>query len=190
MPRRLLKKFIPAPQFLRDRWFLRPFGTRLQDPQLWTLHRRGVTPAFGAGLAICFVPLPVHLLLACTTAVVCRLNIAVTCATTFLLNPFSAVPVYYAAYRVGAALMHAPRQHFKFVPTLGWFRHGLAPVWQPFVLGCLVCGVVAGVLGWALLELLWRAQVSSRYRRRRAAALLAAPPRPHPSPRPRPAKPS
>jgi uncharacterized protein len=180
MPRRLLKKFVPAPQFLRERWFLRPFGERLQDPQLWTMHRRSVTPAFGAGLAICFVPLPVHLLLACATAVVCRLNIAVTCTTTFLLNPFTAVPVYYAAYRVGAALMHAPRQRFRFVPTLGWFRHGLAPVWKPFVLGCLVCAVATGVLGWLALEILWRAQVSSRWRRRRAALLTAPPPAPRP----------
>jgi uncharacterized protein len=182
MPRRLLKKIIPAPHFLRERWFLRPFGARLQDPQLWTLNRRGVTPAFGAGLAICFVPLPVHLLLACTTAVVCRLNIAVICATTFLLNPFSAVPVYYFAYRVGAALMHAPHQHFRFVPTLSWFRHGLVPVWRPFVLGCLVCAVVTGLLGWAALELLWRVQVSSRYLRRHAAQLTA--PAPPPPPRP------
>lgn len=173
MPRRLLKKFIPAPNFLRERWFLRPFGERLHNPQLWTLHRRGVTPAFGAGLAICFVPLPVHLLLACTSAVVFRLNIAVICATTFLLNPFSAVPVYYAAYRVGAALMHAPRQHFRFVPTVSWFRHGLVPVWRPFVLGCLVCAVVMGVLGWAVLEILWRMQVKRRYRRRHAAQLIA-----------------
>jgi uncharacterized protein (DUF2062 family) len=179
MPRRLLKKFIPAPQFLRERWFLRPFGERLQDRQLWTIQRRSVTPAFGAGLAICFVPLPVHLLLACTTALVCRLNIAVICATTFLLNPFTAVPASYAAYRVGAALMHAPRQHFRFVPTLSWFRHGLVPVWKPFVLGCLVCAVVTGVLGWLALELLWRARVGSRYRRRRAA-LLAVPPPPPP----------
>jgi uncharacterized protein len=180
MPRRLLKKFIPAPQFLRERWFLRPFGERLQDRQLWTLQRRSVTPAFGAGLAICFVPLPVHLLLACTTAMVCRLNIAVICATTFLLNPFTAVPAYYAAYRVGAALMHAPRQHFRFVPTLSWFRHGLVPVWKPFVLGCLVCAVVTGVLGWLAFEILWRARVGSRYRRRRAALLTAPPPPPHP----------
>jgi uncharacterized protein (DUF2062 family) len=180
MPRRLLKKFIPAPQFLRERWFLRPFGERLHDRQLWSMQRRSVTPAFGAGLAICFVPLPVHLLLACTTAMVCRLNIAVICATTFLLNPFTAVPAYYAAYRVGAALMHAPRQHFRFVPTLSWFRHGLVPVWKPFVLGCLVCAVVTGVLGWLALEILWRAQVGSRYRRRRAALLTAPPPPPHP----------
>ena len=180
MPRRLLKKIIPAPNFLRERWFLRPFGERLHNPQLWTLHRRGVTPAFGVGLAICFVPLPVHLLLACTSAVVFRLNIAVVCATTFLLNPFSAVPVYYVAYRVGAALMHAPRQHFRFVATLSWFRHGLVPVWRPFVLGCLVCAVVTGLLGWAVLEVLWRLRVRRRYRRRHPAQLTAQPRTPAP----------
>jgi len=34
------------------------------------------------------------------------------------------------AYRVGAALLHVPRQHFKFVPNWHWFGHSLAPVWQ------------------------------------------------------------
>ena len=34
------------------------------DPGLWSLQRRAMTGAFGAGLAICFVPLPVHLPLA------------------------------------------------------------------------------------------------------------------------------
>ena len=63
MPRRFLKKILPAPQALRERWAVRLFGDRMADPQLWTLHRRGVTYAFGAGIAICFVPLPVHLLL-------------------------------------------------------------------------------------------------------------------------------
>ena len=71
MPRRLLKRILPARHVLQDRWFLRPFGDRISDPQLWTLHRRGVTYAFGAGLAICFVPLPVHLITACTVAMIC-----------------------------------------------------------------------------------------------------------------------
>src|SRR2546430_9827368 len=92
VPRRLLKRLIPDPHTLRERWFLRPFGARITNPLLWTLHRRGVTPAFGAGLAICFVPLPVHLILATSVAVIWRLNIPVICGTTLLLNPFTAVP--------------------------------------------------------------------------------------------------
>jgi uncharacterized protein (DUF2062 family) len=165
MPRELLKKLLPAPHTLRDRWFLRPFGERLGDPQLWTLHRRGVTYAFGAGLAICFVPLPVHLLLAATIAVLWRINIPVIAATTFLVNPFTAVPVYYFAYRVGGALLHLPHQHSRFVAS--WNLHqSLAPVWQPLLAGCVVCGLLAAVLGWLTLELVWRWQVTSRYRTR------------------------
>jgi len=166
MPRRLLKRLFPDPDTLRKRWFLRPFGARIIDPHLWTLHRRGVTHAFGAGLAICFVPLPVHLLLATTVAVIWRLNIPVICGTTFLLNPFTAVPAYYLAYRVGAALLHVPRQHFKFVPSWHWFGHSLAPVWEPFVAGCIICALLAGLIGWLSLDLLWRWQVTSRYRAR------------------------
>jgi len=168
MPRKLLKRIVPARHSLEERWFLRPFGDQLANPQLWTLHRRGVTAAFGVGLAICFIPLPVHLLTACTVAVIWRLNIPVVCGTTFLVNPFTAVPVYYLAYRVGAALLHVRTQHFKFHPTWEWFRHGLAPVWQPFVVGCIACALVAGVLGWIALELVWRWQVTSRYRTRHA----------------------
>jgi len=168
MPRRLLQKLVPAPQRLRERWFARLFGDRLSDPRLWSLHRRGVTYAVGAGLAISFVPLPVHLLLACTVSVIWRLNVAVTCSTTFVSNPFTVVPLYYLAYRVGAAVLHLPRQHFKFHPTLEWFRHGLMPVWRPFITGCLVCALIFGVLGWLAMEILWRCQVASRYRARHA----------------------
>jgi len=168
MPRELLKKIVPPPHALRQRWPLRLFGDRLSDPQLWTLHRRGVTCAFGAGLAICFVPLPVHTLLAITIALIWRVNIPVICGTTLLLNPFTAVPVYYAAYRVGAALLHVPRQHFYFHASWRWLQHGLAPVWQPFLAGCITCALLAGFGGWLTLEMAWRWHVTSRYRTRHA----------------------
>ena len=169
MLRRRLQKIVPAPQSLQQRWFLRPFGQRLADPQLWSLHRRGVTYAFGVGLAICFLPLPVHLPLAATVALLWRLNIPVACGTTFLVNPFTVWPVYYLAYRVGAALLQSPRQHFHFHLSWAWLRHGLTPMWAPFIIGCVVCGVLCGVAGWAALELLWRWSVRSRYRSRHAA---------------------
>ncbi len=169
MPRHLLQKIVPDAEALRGRWPVRLFGDRIADPQLWTLHRRAVTYGFGAGLAICFVPLPVHLLLTVVAALIWRLNIPVTYGTTWLFtNPFTAVPVYYLAYRVGSAVLGLPRQHFRFVADWRWFRHGLLPVWQPFVVGCLVCAVVGGLLGWLLLEVVWRWYVRNRYRTRHA----------------------
>ena len=53
-----------------------------------------------------------------------------------------------------------------------WLQNGLGPLWKPFLLGCLICGVVAGVLGWMALELAWRWRVEACTRKsppRRAA---------------------
>ena len=131
MPRRLLKKLCPSPDALQKRWYLRVFGERIADPRLWTLHRRAVTAAFGAGLAICFIPLPVHLIAAALIAIAWRINLPAMYGTTLLVNPVTCVPVYYIAYRVGATLLGmaplAP-DGFRFKPSLEWFE-ALQPVW-------------------------------------------------------------
>lgn len=137
------------------------------DPRLWSLQRRTVTSAFGLGLAICFVPLPVHLPLAVLIAIVRRVNVPTIVATVFLVNPFTAVPVYYTAYRVGTAVLGVPLRRFSFRLDFDWLQYGLGPVWKPFLVGCLICALVAGLSGWVALELLWRWRVRSRYRTRR-----------------------
>jgi uncharacterized protein len=169
MPRRFFKKLSPGPHALRDRWYLRLFGARLlADPRLWSVQRRAVTSAVGAGLTICFVPLPIHVPLATLVAVLFRLNIPAIILTVFVVNPITFVPLYYLAYRTGAAVLGVETQRFEIEPTWEWVQHGLAPIWQPFLVGCLACALVAGVLGWAALELIWRWSVAVRYRARRS----------------------
>jgi uncharacterized protein (DUF2062 family) len=167
MPRQWIKKFMPAPHTLMERWPLRVFGPRISDPKLWTLHRRGVTAGFGAGLAICFMPLPVHLPLAALVAVTWRINFPTIIATTLLNNPLTMVPIFYGAYRVGAAMSGAPVRRFGFRLSWDWLQHGLGPMWKPFLIGCLVCAVVCGISGWLGLEFIWRRQVLHRRGTRR-----------------------
>lgn len=181
MPRRLIKRIMPSPGSLERRWFLRPFGTRIADPRLWGLCRHGVTGAFGAGLAICFIPLPVHLIVSSLVAVAWRLNIPVIIGTVMLINPLTILPVYYAAYRVGTALLGLPPERFAFEMSWGWLQTGLGPIWKPFLTGCLVSGVVVGVLGWMMLELAWRWRVASRYRNRREGSGNGVRPTPPPA---------
>jgi uncharacterized protein len=172
MPRRLLKKLVPSPAALQERWFLRMFGERIADPRLWALHRRAVTAAFGAGLAICFIPLPVHMVVAGVIAMLCKLNLPAIYGTILLVNPLTAVPVYYCAYRIGAVLLRIAPQTFPggaFELSWDWLQTGFGPVWKPLLLGCLVCAILAGLLGWLGLELLWRWRVTNRYRTRRVA---------------------
>ena len=164
MPRQWIKQFLPDPHMLLARWPLRVLGPRISDPKLWTLHRRGVTAGFGAGLAICFMPLPVHLPLATLVAVTWRINFPTIVATTLLVNPLTMVPIYYCAYRVGAAMSGAPVHRFGFRLRWDWLQHGLGPMWKPFLIGCLVCAVVCGICGWLTLEFIWRRQVLLRRR--------------------------
>lgn len=172
MDRQRLRALSRRIHALRDRWYLRPLRRLLLDSRLWSLQRRSITLAFGSGLAVCFVPLPVHTLLAALIAVTARVNVPVLIATTWIVNPLTAVPVYYAAYRIGALVLGTPPDTFRFELSWDWMQHGLGPVWQPFLLGCTLCAAATGVLGWALLEIIWRRRVRHRYRTRRAPSNL------------------
>jgi uncharacterized protein len=166
----LLKKLTPRVHALRDKWYLRAFRSQLADPRLWRLQRRSVTNAFAAGLAIMFVPLPVHLPLAAFIAISWRLNIPTIIATVFIVNPFTMVPIYYAAYRIGAALLRVHARPFGFRLSWDWLQHGLGPMWKAFLVGCLASAIICSLLGWAVLGLLWRLHVLNRLQRMRRAA--------------------
>jgi uncharacterized protein (DUF2062 family) len=178
MPRRILRKLSSKVDTIRDRWYFRPFGDRLADPRLWSVQRRSVTGAFAAGLAICFVPLPIHIPLSLLVAILARVNVPVIIGTVFLVNPFTVVPVYYAAYRLGVLLLGWHVRPFTFQLSWSWLQYGLGPLWKPFLLGCAASSLLCSVLGWFALETIWRRRVRRRYRHRRAAAhARAVPPR-------------
>ena len=170
MPRRFLKRITPHPSTLQNRWYLRVFGSRITHPGLWSLQRRAVTMAFAMGLAICFVPLPIHLPLAALIAIIGRLNVPTIIGTVFLVNPLTVVPVFYTAYRVGCGVLNVAPRRFAFKFSFDWLQYGLGPMWQPFLVGCLICAVLAGGTGWIGLELIWRWSVRSRYRARRPSS--------------------
>lgn len=168
MLRRFVKKITPRATALQSRWYLKLMGTSGAHPRLWSLQRRAVTGGFALGLALCFVPLPIQLPLAAILGILVRVNLPTAMLTTLLVNPVTALPVFYTAYRVGSAVLGVEPGHFAFRFELDWLQYGLGPMWRPFLLGCLICGAVASLTGWAVLEVLWRMSVRSRYRARRA----------------------
>jgi uncharacterized protein (DUF2062 family) len=156
---------------LQNRWYLRPLRSLLLDTRLWSLQRRSITLAFGSGLALCFLPLPVQVPFAVLLAISARLNIPTIVATTLLVNPFTVVPIYYLAYRIGAAALGVPAGDFHFELSWDWLQHGLGPLWRPFLLGCAICGTTAGLAGWALLEYVWQRRVRQKYRGRPGSSI-------------------
>ena len=171
MPRGLFRKITPRSETLLNHWALRPFQRFLSDPRLWSLQRRTVTPAFGAGLAICFVPLPIHIPLAALVAIVSRIHIPTIMLSLFAVNPLTMVPAYLLAYKVGVLVTGAHERRFKFHMSWDWVQHGLGPMWKPFLIGCGVTGVLVGLIGYLTLDIIWRYSVRKRYRERAGAAM-------------------
>ena len=173
MPRGLFRKITPRSETLRTHWALKPFGRFFGDPRLWSLQRRTVTPAFGAGLAICFVPLPIHIPLAAIVAIFCRIHIPTIMLALLLANPLTFGPIYYLAYKVGVHRHRRAAQNFKFEMSWEWVQNGLGadvetlprglwPHWRAVRAGGL-CRARPAVA-------LQRAQEISRTRRRPPAA--------------------
>lgn len=157
-------------QALREKWYARPFAHVFTDPRLWSLQRRSITGAFGVGLAICFVPLPVHIPLALLLAMLLRLNVPTLLGTVFIVNPLTVVPIYFFAYMTGHALLGSSPSNFRFELSWDWLQNGLGPMWKPFLLGCLICALVCGVAGWLVTNRLWLWRVRKKYRSRGRAS--------------------
>jgi uncharacterized protein len=170
MPRSFFRKITPRNETLRTHWALRPFARFFGDPRLWSLQRRTVTPAFGAALAICFIPLPIHIPVAALVAIFCRIHIPTIMVTLLLVNPLTVVPAYLLAYEVGVLVTSSPQLAFQFELSWDWLQQGLGPVWKPFLVGCAITGAALGLLGYALLDFLWRYNTRKRYRERAGAA--------------------
>jgi len=177
MPRRFLRQVLPSPRAVREAKSLRRLGRWLHNPDLWHLDRHSVAKAVAVGLGIAFVPLPGQMAIVAALAIVLGCNLPVALIVVWVSNPFTAAPLYFAAYKVGAWLLDAPVRSpvrsVEFSVSLEWLLGRLGDIWQPLALGCFLLGSLAAGLGYWLVLALWRAHVlqswRSRARRRRAA---------------------
>ena len=100
-------------------------------------------------------------------ALVLKVNIPATIIGTLLMNPLTLVPMFVLAYRVGVFLLGFEPQLFEPELSLEWLTHGFINVWQPLLLGCILCGALASLIGFIGLDLLWRASLADYLAARR-----------------------
>lgn len=146
---------------------MRPFSTWLENPAYWSLNRRSVTRAFSLGLFLSFIPLPIHAILATILALVLRLNVPAAVVGTFLVNPFTVVPMFVSAYWIGCQTLMLPPRPIQFEMSWHWFTTQLVPIWKPYLLGCLMSGLMVAVLGYVLLGGLWHLSLVLKYHQRK-----------------------
>jgi len=167
MPRRFFRKFAPNRRQLKDQWWIAPFDHLLHDPNLWSIRRRSVVPAFSLGLFVAYLPMPGHIIMAILLAILLRVNLPVAALTVWVSNPLTMGPMYYVGFEVGRVLLGQPPQPFEFDMSFAWLAERFATTWQPLWLGCLILGAILALVGYVVLDLLWRASISDYLARRR-----------------------
>ena len=139
-----------------------------QDPNLWHLNRHSASGAFGIGLFFAFWPVPFQMWLSAFAAIPLRVNLPLSIATVWLTNPMTMPPIFYGAYKVGAWVLGTDVREFEFQLSWEWLMGSVNTIGPAFLLGCMICSVVFGSLGYATMNFLWRRSVIKSWQARRA----------------------
>ena len=158
---------MPDHDTIRNHKHLKIFGTLLHSPNLFHLNRRSVAGAFANGLFNAFVPVPFQMVLAAAGAIIFKVNLPLSIALVWITNPLTMPPIFYGSYKVGTWLMGTETGDFDFELSYEWLMNGLSAIWQPFLLGCFVCGAIASMTGYMIMRVYWRLHVVKAWRKRK-----------------------
>jgi uncharacterized protein len=162
-----ISKRLPSRDALLGNRWIAPFAHQLTHPSLWHLNRRSLARGVALGLFVgLLVPLgqtPVAALLSLRA----RANVLVAAIATLVTNPLTFPAIYYAAYRVGTALLGS-----NVSEILGGALHVAsstgAGAWlldttAPIVLGLLLFAGIAAAVGFFGVHLCWRYWIARRW---------------------------
>jgi uncharacterized protein len=166
-----LKEWAPSPAKLREIKVLRILGNWIYAPNLWHFNRYSASMAFFVGLFVAFMPIPGQMIMAALLAVLLRCNLPLSVALVWITNPLTLPPMFLLAYSVGALIIDVPMQALKFELSWAWLSESLVAIWRPLLLGCLICGLFFGSLGFFVISMMWRWRVVTRWRARKRARL-------------------
>jgi uncharacterized protein (DUF2062 family) len=147
-------------------WFLRPFDYILSHPVYFSATRRGVGGGLWLGLFVGLLPIPGQTLVAVLGALLLRVNVPVAAITIWISNPITFVPIFYLAYKIGAALLDIPIEAVPAELSWAWLSEEIFIRWKPLIYGSLIMAVSVASTAYLLFSVAWHVSTVSRYRRR------------------------
>lgn len=175
MAKAWLKKYLPSSEDIHSNKFLRIFGTLLARPSLWHLNRHSVAKGVAIGLVTGLIPGPFQILSAAAVAIAIRANLAVAALTTFYTNPFTFVPLYILAYKIGALATGStapppPLMEFKSTGMMDMIQQLFAWIFSlgdTLLIGLAIQSAIFAVVGYFTVQLLWRWAAMRRWNKRK-----------------------
>jgi uncharacterized protein len=175
MPRKLFRRYLPSAESVRQHKYLGRLGGWLHHPNLWHLNRRSVAGGVANGMFCGLIPGPFQMLAAAVFAIAFRVNLPVALATTLYTNPLTIGPLYVAAYYLGRLLVGGDAGALGEAPAFSWadmgewmraMAHWMLSLGKPLAVGLVALALLLAVLGYACVDIAWRAHVIRAWRRR------------------------
>ncbi|WP_201535769.1 DUF2062 domain-containing protein [Psychrobacter ciconiae] len=170
MPKKRLKAMLPTPEKLMESRSLKYFAPHLADARLWQFNRKSLNKAVYIGVLSAFFPLPGQMLLALIGALIFRANVPMALGLTWITNPVTTLPVFYAAYYVGATILGEPMISLRLIGRMisDFSLWILADSANPFVtyqgsvsiaafcLGLVLLAIVTSIICGLAFNAIWR----------------------------------
>lgn len=172
--RRFMNRHAPSrDEVLASRW-LRPFGKRIRQSDLWRFTRRSVPRGVAIGLFVgIFLMIPgLQIVGAALASAPFRANIPIAAAMTFLSNPATTPFFLVAAINLGNRLgFHADLASYEALRAsqagigqwIAWLLSDAAPA---MVSGLLMIGAGVAFVGYWIALIGWRWWVARKWRQR------------------------
>lgn len=187
MPRKFFRKFLPTHAAIsQNRWIAR-FGSQLKHHNLWHLHRRSVAGGVAVGMFAGLIPgsNPVQFTAAALLAIAFRVNLPIAVFVTLYSNPFTIVPLYFLAFKLGQfVLMDGggalppfafgldSKNYGEWLPAiLDW----LTSIGKPLLVGLPLLALAFSAVAYIAVRWAWRLYVLCAWQRRRKSRMKAAP---------------
>lgn len=168
---KLINKFIPDPEIIKRHKNLQFLGDKLHEPNLWHLNRRSIALAFAVGLFCAWIPTPTQMAIAAAGAIYFRANLPISVALVWITNPITMPPLFYFAYEVGLWFMNQPAGTDESGFSVSNIFSGLSNIWQPFLVGCFIMGIVSSAVGYFGLQYYWKYHITKKWEERKARRL-------------------
>ncbi len=173
MAKKFIKRWLPDPATFKEHKNLQFMAHLLHDPNLFHLNRHSVSGAMFVGLLIAFLPTPGQMPLAALLALACRVNLPISVALVWVTNPLTMPVLFYATYEIGRWLLGAPPIHVSLDISWEWLTTEFIALWKPLLLGSVITGIVSGALGYSLVQLYWRWNVTRNWQQRKLSRQAA-----------------
>lgn len=172
MIKRLLRRILPDATTIRAHRLLQWAGPSLRAPELWHVNRRGIALGLAVGLFTGLLVPIAQIPLAAIVAIVLRVNLPVAVASTLVTNPVTFGPIYYAAYRLGSALLAIADPALEndlesaAESVRGWAEYAGA-YGKPLLVGLTTLAAGSAMAAYLAVIGLWRLHAALAWRRRR-----------------------